>query len=55
MHTMRHHQRGQGTRLWASLGAFLLLFVGAAAQTACGGAGEQATGSAAPTASPSTT
>jgi hypothetical protein len=40
--------------VWAILGAFLLLFVGAAALTACGGPGEQATGSVAATSSPST-
>ena len=54
MDTMPRHQRGSGTREWAILGAFLLLFVGAAALTACGGSGEQATGAAAATSSSST-
>ena len=54
MDTMPRLQRGSGTRVWAILGAFLLLFVGAAALTACGGPGEQATGSVAATSSPST-
>jgi len=53
MDTMPRLQRGSGTRVWAILGAFLLLFVGAAL-TACGGPGEQATGSVAATSSPST-
>jgi len=51
--TTRHHQRGSGTRVRAILGAFLLLLVGGAALTACGGSGGQATGSARPAASPS--
>jgi len=56
MDTMPRHQRGSGTRVkWAIFGAFLLLFVGAAALMACGGAGGQAAGSARPAASPSTT
>ena len=54
MDTMPRHQRGSRTRVRATLSAFLLLFAGAAGLTACGGAGGQATGAAAPTSSPST-
>ena len=45
MNTMRHRQRVSRTDVWAILSAFLLLFVGAAALTACGGSSRTASSS----------
>lgn len=58
MDTTKHHQRGPLARAWAILGAFLLLFTGAAALAACGDSNTSASTSpsatsAAPSTSPS--